>query len=292
MVIAHPDDEIFVSGTLCLLREGGFETHLLCVTDGSGSDSALLATLAQWSPPRDIRRLELQLSAKALGVSTVSLLDYPDASAPGWSGDCPWDQQALAADISKRIAELEPSLILTHGPQGGYGHPAHKQTFHSVMRAAQICGFSGSVYSFCGKASSLDYLWRYFDQPSDLLVDVREFVSRRAASLSYHQSQKDFFLKPIIPRTLRGGAGLLLGFGLSFSKRGRRRIPIVSAEGFFRRFPTEGLVLQRKPSATSEDFFRRHFEHDRRITHVGGAASPARAQPERQPHKAAARAGA
>ena len=37
VVIAHPDDELFVSGTLCLLNERGYTTYLVCATDrGAG----------------------------------------------------------------------------------------------------------------------------------------------------------------------------------------------------------------------------------------------------------------
>lgn len=42
VVTAHPDDELFVSGTLCLLNERGYTTYLVCATDrGAGtSDDA------------------------------------------------------------------------------------------------------------------------------------------------------------------------------------------------------------------------------------------------------------
>ena len=42
VVIAHPDDEVFASGTLCLLAERGFKIALVCVTDGEGGSRELL----------------------------------------------------------------------------------------------------------------------------------------------------------------------------------------------------------------------------------------------------------
>ena len=58
VVIAHPDDEIFVSGTICLLTETGHRVTLVCVTDGEGGSSELVHPEAQ-TPLSKIRRHEL-----------------------------------------------------------------------------------------------------------------------------------------------------------------------------------------------------------------------------------------
>src|SRR5207244_984291 len=42
VVIAHPDDEVFVSGTICLCAEKGFTISLVCATDGDGGSRDLL----------------------------------------------------------------------------------------------------------------------------------------------------------------------------------------------------------------------------------------------------------
>ena len=36
VVIAHPDDEVFASGTICLCAERGFRISIACATDGEG----------------------------------------------------------------------------------------------------------------------------------------------------------------------------------------------------------------------------------------------------------------
>jgi LmbE family N-acetylglucosaminyl deacetylase len=36
VVIAHPDDEVFASGTICMCAEEGFRIEFVCATDGEG----------------------------------------------------------------------------------------------------------------------------------------------------------------------------------------------------------------------------------------------------------------
>ena len=276
VVTAHPDDELFVSGTLCLLNERGYTTYLVCATDrGAGtSDDAEVEQM------RRIRRLELELSAVTLGVHAFTILPNPDVSSRCWGATAPWDLETFERDLSMTISALSPVLILTHGPFGGYGHPAHKQVFTSVMRAAEQSAYRHAIYSFCGRIGKLDALWRYFDQSSDVVVNVRRYQERRAAALNYHQSQWSFFLKPVMPQGLRGLAGVILPLLLSFSKRGRRRLPIYTAQSFFRRFPEEGLVRQKPAEADAVDPFLGRLAHDPSV-HVLVRAGEASSQ--RQP---------
>ena len=175
VVIAHPDDELFVSGTLCLLNERGYATHLICVTGGRG----LLSNNAELQRNYEVRGLELKLSAQTLGVNAVHMLSHPDETVEDWREATPsWDLQALDSELSTVITTLEPCLILTHGPLGGYGHPAHKQVFRSVTKAADRIGYRNAIYSFCGRVGKFDTHWRYFDQPSDVIVNVRKYLDR------------------------------------------------------------------------------------------------------------------
>src|SRR4029077_12433764 len=140
--------------------------------------------------------------------------------------------------LGNMIRQQNPQLILTHGPKGGYGHPAHRLVYRSVAAAAQGASFAGSIFSFCGKVDGAFFSW-HFDQPSDVLVDARTFLSRRAASLSYHQTQVAYFVRPHFPRGVRKLASALFGFAFSFTVAGRKRLPIVTPTRFFRKFPTE-----------------------------------------------------
>jgi len=263
IVIAHPDDEVFVSGTICLCAEKGFRIAFVCATDGEGGSRDLLFS----KPPirlGEIRRQELMLSAWALGANEVCFLSQPDSAIPDAEGEGSWDQPSLISTLGNIIRQHNPKLILTHGPKGGYGHPAHRLVYRCVMAAAQAVSFAGSIFSFCGKVEGTFFSW-HFDQPSDVLVDARTFLRRRAASLSYHQTQVSYFVQPYFPRSVRKLASAIFGFAFASTVAGRKRLPIATPTRFFRRFPTEGLVLQKAPNAGRPHFFLEHYLNDHRV---------------------------
>jgi LmbE family N-acetylglucosaminyl deacetylase len=263
VVTAHPDDEAFASGTICLCVEKGFSVALLCATDGEGGSLDLLRGATR-SRLGEIRRQELRLSASMLGMSEVCFLGQPDSESPDSAREGGWDQPSVVDRMANMFIEHKPQLILTHGPLGGYGHRAHRLVHRCVMAAAQATSFSGSIFSFCGKIDGAFFSW-HFDQPSDICVDVRGFLHRRAASLAYHQTQISYFLQPYFPRSMRKLASAAFGYTFSFTVAGRKRVPIGTPTRFFRRFPTEGFALQKGPDGVGSHFFLEHFANDHRV---------------------------
>jgi LmbE family N-acetylglucosaminyl deacetylase len=264
VVTAHPDDEIFVSGTICLCAEKRFDITLVCATSGEEGSRELLYADSRLDLGA-VRRHELALSAWALGVKEVLVLGQADAGAPETAGaPCAWDRSGVIAALGRIIEQNEPALILTHGPLGGYGHPAHRLLYRCVMAAAEKTSFSGSIFAFCGRVENGFFSW-HFDQPSDVRIDARGFLRRRVASLSYHQSQIGFFVQPAFPRTVRKYLSALFGYTFAWTEAGRKRVPIATVARFFRRFPVEGLVLCKAPAAGRPHFFLEHFGHDDRV---------------------------
>jgi LmbE family N-acetylglucosaminyl deacetylase len=266
VVIAHPDDEIWASGTICLCAEKGFRIALACVTDGDAGELDLLPAnfgirLAE------VRRRELELSAAVLGIAEVIPLEYADVPSQSAGGAQSWDRERVSGSIARLIEQLQPEMILTHGPLGGYGHPAHCMVHDCVMRAVRQTAFSGSVFSFCGQVKHAFFSW-YFERPSDVVIDVRSFLRRRSASLSYHQGQIGFFLKPHFPRSLRKYLSAGFGYLFSFTAAGRQRVPIATPARFFTRFPLEGLMLHKSPDPPHSHFFAAHYRNDPRVTIV------------------------
>lgn len=260
VVIAHPDDEIFVSATICLCVQRGFSVTLVCVTDGGGG--ALVAAAGE--PLGEIRKRELANSARALGVGEVACLGFADIADPACNGSGAWDQPRLIALLRATIEASGARLILTHGPLGGYGHPAHKLVYRCVMAAAGEASYAGSIFSFCGQVAGAFFSW-HFDQPSTVRVDARAFQPRRIESLAAHRSQIDFFLQPYPPQTLRKQLSALFGGAFAWTQAGRKRIPIGAPARFFARFAVEGLVLQQAPMDRPTDFFHEHFADDDRV---------------------------
>jgi LmbE family N-acetylglucosaminyl deacetylase len=170
----------------------------------------------------------------------------------------------LISTLGNVIRQHNPQLILTHGPPGGYGHPTHRLLYRCVAAAAQAVSFAGSIFSFCGKVDGAFFSW-HFDQSSNVLVDVRCCLRRRAASFSYHQTQVAYFVQPHCPRSIRKLASAIFGLAFSFRVAGRKRVPIATPTRLFRRFATEGLVLQKAPDSGRAHFFREHYLNDHRV---------------------------
>ena len=194
----------------------------------------------------------------------VECLGQEDIRPEQWVKGKAWDKGSLIGALRKIIEQTNPKLILTHGPRGGYGHPAHQEVSRCVMAAARDISFAGSVFSFAGQVKHGFFSWR-FDQPSNVLIDARGFLRRRVASLCYHQTQSEFFLRPYVPRSFRKVLSVMFGLTFAFTELGRRRVPIVTPRRFFQRFPTEGLVLQMAASDGGPHFFQEYFGNAPRV---------------------------
>ncbi len=115
-VFAHPDDEISASPLLAKYAREGKTVHLAIVTDGrwgGASNDEEADALAV------TRALETQCSTTALGLEDPILLEFED-------GEVSENIYAVQATIAGLYASIEPDVILTWGPEGGYGHEDHR----------------------------------------------------------------------------------------------------------------------------------------------------------------------
>ena len=115
-VWAHPDDEAYLSaGLMHTFRQRGDRVVIVTATLGEHGTS----DPESW-PPRRLaarRQTELRNSLAALDVDELRLLGYED-------GRCA-DQDGTDV-VAAHIADFEPDLIVTFGPDGLTGHPDHQ----------------------------------------------------------------------------------------------------------------------------------------------------------------------
>lgn len=128
-VIPHPDDESYsFGGTIALAARAGWRCVVICLSAGEGGERhdggpAGPASIGQ------ARLGELARSCSALGAAPPIHWRLPDggfATAPGQS-----------LKLSRLLAELRPSVVLSLGADGAYGHPDHLATYRWVIRAWQ-----------------------------------------------------------------------------------------------------------------------------------------------------------
>lgn len=117
--MAHPDDESMGNGGMIRRHSAsGVEVHLVTATRGGAGWGGRPAGRRPEELP-EIRTGELNAAAAELGIQDVTLWDYPD----GGVGAC--DQLEITRRLAALIENLEPSVVVGWGPDGGYGHPDH-----------------------------------------------------------------------------------------------------------------------------------------------------------------------
>ena len=213
---AHPDDEaLLTSGTMARAAAEGHRVVVVVATDG-----ALGLASQEYAADGGLatRRLaELRASARALGVARVEHLGYADSGlGPEVAPDPPGTTRFVRADVeqaAERLAailrEEQVDVLLSYEPNGGYGHPDHKQVHRVGRRAAEIAGttrlleatvprdtitkaidLAGKVYRFppAFDRSSFD---RAFSARSEIThrISVRRYVKAKRASMRAHASQ-------------------------------------------------------------------------------------------------------
>lgn len=145
-VLAHPDDEYFgMGGMLALYASRGVDVRLVCATRGEVGEIPP-EMLAGFDSVAELRESELRCAAGILGLAGVYFLDYRDSGMPGSPDNS--HPQALAAQPLDEVAakvvhymrQLQPQVVLTFDPIGGYRHPDHIAIHKATVRAFEQAG--------------------------------------------------------------------------------------------------------------------------------------------------------
>jgi LmbE family N-acetylglucosaminyl deacetylase len=144
-VFAHPDDESFgPGGTLARYAAQGAAVHVIIATDGIAGSVADPAALQDHDTLAQVRSAELANAAAALKLTSIWSLPYRDSGMRNTPDNLHPDaliQQplpTLVAELLGYIERLQPQVIVTHDPFGGYGHPDHIRVCEAVTAAFHI----------------------------------------------------------------------------------------------------------------------------------------------------------
>jgi LmbE family N-acetylglucosaminyl deacetylase len=187
-VLAHPDDVDFGSaGTVATWTAAGTEVTYCIVTDGDagGFDDT----------PRDLmgslRQEEQRAAAKAVGVSDLRFLGYPDGRL-----ELTLD---LRRDISRVIRQVRPQRVLTSSPERwwdriGASHPDHMTVGESTLRAVypdarNPFAFPELLADEGLEAWTVEEVWLGASPRAEHAVDVTDVIERKWAALKSHVSQ-------------------------------------------------------------------------------------------------------
>ncbi len=145
-VLAHPDDESFgMGGTLALYAQRGVQVHLICATRGEAGEMDA-DCLEGFTSIAERRVSELRCAAGVLGLAGVHFLDYRDSGMTG-SPDNQHPEalvmapiEEVAARIASLIRDLQPQVVVTFDPIGGYRHPDHIHIHKATVAAFHLAG--------------------------------------------------------------------------------------------------------------------------------------------------------
>jgi N-acetyl-1-D-myo-inositol-2-amino-2-deoxy-alpha-D-glucopyranoside deacetylase len=150
LVHAHPDDEsLWTGGTIARYASAG--VHVTVVTCTLGEEGEIIPEFLRQLAADQADQLggyrvgELRAACAALGVSDHRFLGGIGRWRDSGMAGTPANKHArafVAGDLGPQIealvgilAEVRPQVVVTYGPDGGYGHPDHIRA-HDITMAA------------------------------------------------------------------------------------------------------------------------------------------------------------
>jgi len=141
---------LFIAILVCLLaassakKESASKNTILVIFPHSDDETAIAAILAKYAPttkiqiiftvnpPNDtiipIRQQEGICSCEKLGIEKPIFLPYDRLDGRDGPREYFKRINALKSDLKKRIEDINPDIIITHGPEGESGHFEHRIT--------------------------------------------------------------------------------------------------------------------------------------------------------------------
>jgi LmbE family N-acetylglucosaminyl deacetylase len=197
-VTAHPDDEAGgFGGTLLKYRESGAETCVVCLTPGQAATHRGAAKSDQ--ELAEMRRREFLDSCEILKVSQPVILAYPDGQLYRQ------ELNRVVYDLTMRIREFRPHVMLTFGPEGGVtGHPDHSMAGIFATLAFHWAGRPNRYADQVKNGTSPYRTQKLYYQTADFvlpnrppitftpqtaIIDIEKYLERKISAFKAHTTQ-------------------------------------------------------------------------------------------------------
>jgi LmbE family N-acetylglucosaminyl deacetylase len=177
LVSAHADDEAPIAPILARYAREGVQVYMIIATDGA--QGGTYTTIPRGPELARARAEEARCAADALGARPPILLGFPD----GKLGDYMTDASVLPR-LTQRLAEelqrLRPDVIITWGPDGGYGHPDHRLVSNLVtqLQRAGAPGVTQRIFHMNLPAEAIRAMNPQRGVPPLLIPEAKYFTTR------------------------------------------------------------------------------------------------------------------
>ncbi|QIQ87264.1 PIG-L family deacetylase [Erythrobacter sp.] len=123
-ILAHPDDEITIAPALAIAARSGGEVALVFATSGDAGPGS--SGLEPGEALAALREDEARCSASALGLEQPQFWRLGDGTLAPLARMPDSPARTLAARVAEAVERYEPDVVMTWGPEGGYGHSDHR----------------------------------------------------------------------------------------------------------------------------------------------------------------------
>ncbi|MBV9280298.1 MAG: PIG-L family deacetylase [Chloroflexi bacterium] len=150
-VLAHPDDEVWMAGTMARYADRGVRTVLVTATLGEEGEIRDPDLDPEETRERlgHIREAELRRSVEIIGIAQLYILGYRDSGMAGTpANEDPRNfHNADPQDVLRRLVPIirreRPQVIVTDNERGSYGHPDHLAAHRATLAAFEAAADPG-----------------------------------------------------------------------------------------------------------------------------------------------------
>jgi LmbE family N-acetylglucosaminyl deacetylase len=144
-VFAHPDDEVFAGPTLTRYAREGVHVYLAIATKGE-KGATDFAKIPAGELLATARRGEANCACRELGIEPPIFFNLNDGELGAITDPLAKNIHSVADNVRKLIDQFHPQVIITWGPDGGYGHPDHRLVSDAVTQVVQSQNSSVKLY--------------------------------------------------------------------------------------------------------------------------------------------------
>lgn len=185
IVFPHPDDESFgAAGIIKEFRDEGVPVTYICGTLGEMGRNMGTPQFANRESLPEVRIEELKEACAFLDID-YQLLGYRDKTIEFE------DVNVVAADVRKRLEEINPSLVITHYPEHGV-HPDHNAL--GVATIAAVQAMDAATRPTVWAAAITHNFEEELGKP-DVVFDFTDKFDHKLEAILKHKSQAEGLLR-------------------------------------------------------------------------------------------------
>jgi LmbE family N-acetylglucosaminyl deacetylase len=210
VVVAHPDDETFGTGSVIAHAAAhGVAVTVCCATHGEAGEDAS-GTTGSRDELATVRAGELREAAAVLGAHEVVLLDFGDSDMQGAMPAhalCAVPVEVVAEAVADVVRRVQPDVVVAFDPESVADHRDHQRIGEATVLAFAAAAPEGArlyawtllrsaMVGWAKQMVALGRLEKYHDmelgRPDDeitTVVDVADVLDARRAAIAAHRTQ-------------------------------------------------------------------------------------------------------